>query len=89
MRRTSVLVTHGSSRVKECAEELSCSLILLFSLSFITNRVPSLSIKANITPVFKSDEKDVVLLKAIFFIGLWICGINYRYQYVRHLSFHH
>ena len=57
-------------------------------LSFRTNRVPSLSIKANITPVFKSDEKGVVLLKEIFLIGLWICGINNRYQYIRHLSFH-
>ena len=46
--------------LKECAEELSYPLTLLFNLSFGSRRVPSLWKKANVTLVFKSDAKDVV-----------------------------
>ena len=46
--------------LKEYAEELSYPLALLFNLSFGSSRVPSLWKKANVTPVFKSDAKDVV-----------------------------
>ena len=30
---------------------------------------------------------ELLLLKTVFLIGLWICRINYHYQYVRHLTF--
>ena len=46
--------------LEEFAEELSYPLTLLFNLSFGSSRVPSLWKKANVTPVFKSDAKDVV-----------------------------
>jgi len=46
--------------LKECAEELSYPLTVLFNLSFGSSRVPSLWKKANVTPVFKSGTKDMV-----------------------------
>ena len=50
-----------SARIlKECAQELSPPLTLLFNLSFRSGKVPSLWKKANITPVHKADAKDVV-----------------------------
>ena len=50
-----------SARIfNECADELSYPLTLSYNLSFGSGRVPSLWKKANLTPVFKSDAKDVV-----------------------------
>ena len=50
-----------SARIlKECAEELSYPLVLLFNSSFRSGRVPSLWKRANVTPVFKAETKDVV-----------------------------
>ena len=46
--------------LKECAVELSHPLTLLFNLSFRSGKVPSLWKKANVTPVYKADAKDVV-----------------------------
>lgn len=46
--------------LRDCAEELSYPLVLLFNLSFRCGRVPSSWKRANVTPVFKSDAKDVV-----------------------------
>ena len=46
--------------LKECAQELSPPLTLLFNFSFRSGKVPSLWKKANITPVHKADAKDVV-----------------------------
>lgn len=50
-----------SARIlKECVQELSPPLTLLFNLSFISGKVPSLCKKANVTPVYKADANDVV-----------------------------
>ena len=50
-----------SARIlKECAEELSYPLTLLFNLSFRSGKVPSSWKKAHVTPVHKADAKDVV-----------------------------
>ena len=46
--------------LKECAEELSYPLALLFNSSLRSERVPSLWKRANVTPVFKAEAKDVV-----------------------------
>ena len=46
--------------LKECADELSYPLALLFNLSFRYGSVPSLWKRANVTPVFKAGAKDVV-----------------------------
>lgn len=50
-----------SARIlKECAQELSPPLTLLFNLSSSSRKVPSLWKKANVTPVYKADANDVV-----------------------------
>ena len=46
--------------LKECAEELSYPLALLFNSSLRSGRVPSLWKRAYVTPVFKAEAKDVV-----------------------------
>ncbi|PFX28347.1 LINE-1 retrotransposable element ORF2 protein [Stylophora pistillata] len=50
----------SASILKECAQELSPPLTLLFNLSFSSRKVSSLWKKANITPVYKADANDVV-----------------------------
>ena len=46
--------------LKECAEELSNPLALLFNSSLRSESVPHLWKRANVTPVFKAEAKDVV-----------------------------
>ena len=46
--------------LKECADELSYPLALLFNSALRSGRVPSLWKRANVTPVFKAEAKDVV-----------------------------
>ena len=49
-----------SARVlKECAEELSYPLTLLFNLSFRSGKFPASWKRAHVTPVHKADAKDV------------------------------
>ena len=61
IRLLELLVDGIPARIlKECAEELSYPLtLLIFNLPFGSSRVPSLWKKANVTPVFKSDAREL------------------------------
>ena len=59
-KATGVAGTISARVLKECAEELSYPLALLFNMSLKSGRVPSSWKRENVTPVFKAGATDVM-----------------------------